>query len=372
MKLSIISRDDKEVVVLLDNKMRIVKPVYNYLKYLKLRNKSVNTIRAYGRDLKLYWEFLDYKQYNYQDITPNMIGEFLEYLHEPIHNEKVEYVNVKSKRTGRTINRILSTVNTFYRYQARIERIHNPILMDEMNRPFNMFKGLLHHGRKSNKIKRSIFKVKENKKAVNIINDSEADEFINALSRKRDRIIFKLMYLAGMRIGEILGLQIEDIPMPNNCEYVGVINIFSRDSNRYDQQNKSGQRPVFVPKSLIEEIDYYIINERLKIDTEHNYLFVSYQKQNIGKPLTYRGLYEVYKRISRKIGIKLNFHDLRHSFVTHMVEKGIDISVVRLLAGHKSIYTTEKYTHLSDKHLKATLERYWNKSSLIGGIINEA
>ena len=62
----------------------------------------------------------------------------------------------ESVRSNRTINRILSTVHTFYRYQADMYEIDNPILMHEINRPFNMFKGILAHTRSDNKIKQSV------------------------------------------------------------------------------------------------------------------------------------------------------------------------------------------------------------------------
>ncbi|KGO13103.1 hypothetical protein NZ45_14100 [Clostridium botulinum] len=371
MKLSIIQVNNQEVVVLLDEKMRIVTPVYNYLKYLRQMNRSINTVRACGRDLKAYWEFLELKGYTYEKATPNIIGEFIEFLREPIHDESVIFVNAPSKRTGKTINRILSTIHNFYKYCTLIIQIQNPIYMDDVNRPFDMFKSLLHHAKKDNKIKKSIFKVKENERAVRILSDTDAKIFSDNLHTRRDKIIFKILYLTGMRIGEVLSLGIEDIPIPDSSKEIAIITLMPKDTNRYDQQNKSGSRKIYMPMSLLEEIDNYIMNERNNIDTEHSYLFVSYEKQFKGKPLTYRGLYEVFKRVCSKTGISINFHDLRHTYITNLIESGIDISVVRIIAGHKHISTTQKYTHLSSKYLDDALQRYWSKSELIGGVYNE-
>ncbi len=173
-----------------------------------------------------------------------------------------------------------------------------------------------------------------------------------------------------MRIGELLSLEIEDIPVPDNSKEVAIITLSPKDSDRYDQQKKGGSREIYMPMSLLEEIDNYIMNERNNIDTEHSYLFVSYEKQYKGKPLTYRGLYEVFKRVGNKTGISLNFHDLRHTCITNLIESGIDISVVRIMVGHKHISTTQKYTHLSVKYLEDALQRYWSKSEMVGGAFN--
>lgn len=369
MELCIFQKNNEEKVVLLDDKMRVVKPVKDYLKYVKLKDKSLNTIRAYARDLKIYWQFLQLRGYEYDKVTPNTIGEFIEYLREPSHDDVI-YVNTASKRTGKTVNRILSTVYNFYKYCSLVLQISNPIIKEEVNRPFNMFKGLLEHIRNDNKTNRSIFKVKEVKKSIHIISNEEAIIFHNSLPTLRDKLLFKIMYLSGMRIGEVLSLCIEDIPIPDSTKDVAVVNIMPRESNKYYQQTKSGSRSVYMPMSLLEDIDNFIIQDRNNIETNHSYIFVSYQKRFYGKPLTYRGVYEVFNRVSKKTGIKFTFHDLRHTCITTLVESGMDISVAKIIAGHKYISTTQKYIHLSNKYLEASMKKYWSESSLIGGAFN--
>lgn len=88
MELSVIKQGDSGVVVLLDDDMRIVKPVYAYLKQQARLERSFNTIIANGRDLKLYWEFLNYMGYEYTEVTPITIGEFIEFL-----RSSEEYMN---------------------------------------------------------------------------------------------------------------------------------------------------------------------------------------------------------------------------------------------------------------------------------------
>lgn len=114
--------------------------------------------------------------------------------------------------------------------------------------------------------------------------------------------------------------------------------------------------------TLLEEIDNFTMEERNNIDTEHGYIFVSQQKQNLGNPLTYRTIYEVFNTVKKKTGIELNFHYLRHTCATALVQSGMDISVVKIILGHEHITTTKQYTHISNQYLEDNLSRYWNKS----------
>ncbi len=158
MKLFIIQKGLDEIVVLLDDNMRIVKPVYDYFKFLKLKNRSVNTVRAAGRDLTLYWNFLSEKTYDYKEVTPPIIGEFIEFLREPKDHEGLSYLNAVSFRTGKTINRILSTVNNFYIYCNSMISMQNPIIMHEVAGQINLYKGMLYHTKDNHNVTTSIFK----------------------------------------------------------------------------------------------------------------------------------------------------------------------------------------------------------------------
>ena len=361
MELSILHNKGKDIVVLLDDKMRIVKPVYDYLKYKRLKDSALNTLKANGTDLKIYWDFLNKKGYEYSEITPNTIGEFIEYLREPNGTDYVIIIYTESQRTSRSINRILSTIYNFYKYCGMVKEINNPIIMDDINRPFNMFKSLLHHARSDNKTKQSIFKVKESKRTFKLVSDDEAKVFLNALRTRRDKLIFKIMYLTGARIGEVLDLQIQDIPYPDTAKELGILESI---------KSKGKRRDLYIPMALLQEIDTFIIEERNNIDTEHSNIFVAQQKQNLGKPLTYRGIYEVFNTVKEKTKIYFNFHDLRHTFITDLVENGMDISVVRIIAGHEHVTTTQQYTHISNKYLESSLGSYWKKSILFGGGAN--
>ncbi|MDE5935996.1 MAG: hypothetical protein K2G83_01115 [Ruminococcus sp.] len=94
--------------------------------------------------------------------------------------------------------------------------VENPIIMNhEVNCLFNMFKNLLYHDKSDNKVKQSIFKVKESTHSIRLVTYNEMSVILNALDKQRDRLLYKLLYLTGARIQEALDLEIESVPVPD-------------------------------------------------------------------------------------------------------------------------------------------------------------
>jgi len=338
--------------------MKIVKPVYSFLKYQqRQRELSFNTIIANGRDLKLYWQFLNENVYEYDKVSPVMIADLIDYLRKS--DDDVISIHKESARTNKTINRILSTVHTFYQYQATIQELDNPILMKDITRPRNMFKSLLEHARSNNQTKQSIFKVKVSKYAVRLVTDDEMEAVSNHLTNRRDILLYKTLFLTGARIQEVLDLEIETVPVPNMSELVGIFRGI---------KSKGKTRDLLVPMSLIKELDDFIFEERNLIDTDNSYIFVSEQKRYLGKQLTYSAAYDKLKKVQNEIGVFFNFHDLRHSFNSALAEMGVDVSIRADIMGHEHISTTQIYTHLSEPYKKDCLSRYWSNSKLTGGV----
>lgn len=354
MKLYVLNAG-KTTVILLDDNMKIVKPVYDFLKFQQQKSKANNTLLANGRDLCLFWTFLSKNGYSYEQIAPRMIAEFIDYLRG---GDDMLALYKESHRSNRTINRILSTVHTFYQYQADIQEIDNPILMHEFNRPLNMFKGILEHARTDNKTKQSIFKLKESSHTVHLVTDAEIELVLSKLTKRRDILLYKMLYLTGARIQEILDLEIEAVPVPNMSKSIGVLQQI---------QSKGKHRDLYVPMSLLAELDEFIMEERSQIETDHSYIFVSEQKKQLGKQLTYAAAYDKLRKVQAEVGVDFNFHDLRHTFCSSLIESGMDVSVAKIIMGHEHISTTQKYIHLSDSYIEDRLSQYWSQSTLIGG-----
>lgn len=228
--------------------------------------------------------------------------------------------------------------------------------MRDINRPQNMFKSLLHHTRSDNQTKQSIFKLKESKHAVRLVSDEEMELVLGRLTKHRDILLYKMLYLTGARIQEVLDLQIESVPVPDMSVSVGIFQQI---------KSKGKTRDLYVPMSLIAELDNFIIEERSLIETNHSYIFVSEREQQLGKPLTYSAAYDKLKKVQAEVGVDFNFHDLRHTFCSNLIQSGMDVSVARIIMGHNNISTTQKYTHLGDPFIVDSLAQYWSKSAFV-------
>lgn len=91
------------------------------------------------------------------------------------------------------------------------------------------------------------------------------ETILNELTKKRDYLLYKTLYLTGARIQEVLDFEIESVPIPDNTKEIGVFQ---------NIKSKGKYRDLYIPMSLIEEIDNFIFEERNLIETDHSYIFV--------------------------------------------------------------------------------------------------
>ena len=157
MKIYKTERDGR--YVLLDDDMRLVVPVNSFLNYLYLKNRAENTIKSYAKDLKCYFEFLNESNYLYTDFNLNVLNEFTEYLRKS--NKGTTSLYAISERTPATINRILSTISSFYKYLIQFEEVENIRLVDTITMVHSNYRGMFYHTKRNPGAHRSIFKIKE-------------------------------------------------------------------------------------------------------------------------------------------------------------------------------------------------------------------
>ena len=158
----------------------------------------------------------------------------------------------------------------------------------------------------------------------------------------RDKIIIELAYACGLRVSEIVNLQINSIYFEES----------------YVQVTGKGQKDRLIPvnKSTLSMIDEYINTERKKFSSNSNFLFISQHK----KPLTRQRIWQIIKLHIRNAGIIKNVspHTLRHSFATHILENGGSLRAIQEMLGHSNISTTEIYTHIEKNRLKNIHEKF--------------
>ena len=158
----------------------------------------------------------------------------------------------------------------------------------------------------------------------------------------RDRAILQVMYAAGLRVSEVVGLKIADIDRAK-----GLVSAFGKGQKR---------RLVPLGEPALDAVDAYLrVRGQHARATLSNALFLSPR----GGPLTRQGVWKLLGGYARGAGVTKpsSPHKLRHSFATHLLEGGADLRSVQALLGHADISTTEIYTHLADDHVRAAYKK---------------
>lgn len=158
----------------------------------------------------------------------------------------------------------------------------------------------------------------------------------------RNRAILELLYSCGLRVSEVVNLHIADLFFDDG--YIRVVG--------------KGDKMRLVPicDHTVKMVKLYI-EQRMAVGNDNSEeLFLN----NRGGKLSRVMVFTIIRRGADQAGINktISPHTLRHSFATHMVERGADIRIVQQLLGHESISTTEIYTHLDGEHLRAAVERF--------------
>jgi integrase/recombinase XerD len=156
----------------------------------------------------------------------------------------------------------------------------------------------------------------------------------------RDRALLEVMYAAGLRVSELVTLKQADVDV-----HAGLVVCHGKGSK---------ERRVPIGKSAVHWVQQYsAIKAGYGKPTAPN-MFV-----NRGKPLTRQFAWAMIKRYAAKAGVKdISPHTLRHSFATHLLQHGADSRSVQALLGHSDISTTQIYTHITDRHLRASYDKH--------------
>ncbi|MAU93067.1 MAG: site-specific tyrosine recombinase XerD [Planctomycetes bacterium] len=155
---------------------------------------------------------------------------------------------------------------------------------------------------------------------------------------KRDALMLALLYACGMRVSEVVQLRLDQVDRSE-----GIIRVIGK-----------GQVHRLVPFNAWVRtcLDAY---ESERPDGASPYLIVTMQ----GNPVTRQTIYRVVIRQAQSVGVSVSPHTLRHSFATHLLENGAHLRGIQALLGHRSIQTTQLYTHLDAKRLKNAYQRAW-------------
>lgn len=290
------------------------KYIKEYLDYLRIeRGLAANTIAGYSKDLELFLLWLDSKEITISPslITTNTIQEFL-------------YQRSKSVKAT-TLNRCLASLRGFFAYMHFSERrADNP--MDLIDSP------------------------KTTRNLPEVLSVEEIDLLIDQIDLsnpqgERNRSMLELLYGCGLRVSELIDLRISDLFFEE-----GFIRIEGKG-------NKQRLVPIAPITQRYMQIYLKEVRAHQKIHSQASDIVYLNRR---GKALTRNMVFIIIKDLTLKSGIEktVSPHTFRHSFATHLLENGADLSAIQQMLGHENITTTEIYTHLDTQYLEEALIQY--------------
>lgn len=280
--------------------------VSSFISYLAFEKKySPHTIKAYKKDIK---EFVAFCETEYQIKTI----------------DHVEYGMIRSwivalvdrGISNRSVNRKITSLKSYFKFLLKVEKIEtNPLAK--------------HKALKMAKKVEIPFSEEEMNQLLYEIPFDDNFEGI------RDRLIIELFYATGMRRSELINLKVKDLDLNNKTLKV------------IGKRNKERIIPVLEKTALLFK-EYFLLRDAL--EKTDDFVFLTGTGNKIYETLVYRVINGYFSRVSTKI--KKSPHILRHTFATHMLNKGADLNAVKELLGHSSLASTQVYTHNSIAELK--------------------
>ena len=279
-----------------------------FISYLRLeKNYSDHTVRAYQKDIETFSQFCseNHGEENIVKISYPLIRNWIVELSD-------------SGISNRTINRKISSLQAYYKFLLKVGDIAVSPLAK-------------HRALKTSKKMEVPFSENEMEEILSEI------PFTDDFEGERDKLIIELLYTTGMRRAELVNLKIKDVDFSSQ-----VIKVLGK-------RNKERSIPMLA--STIERIKSYLIKRsELENVTDSSFLILTKEGLKIYETLVYRTINKYFSLVSPKV--KKSPHILRHTFATHLLNRGADLNSVKELLGHSSLASTQVYTHNSIAELK--------------------
>ena len=280
----------------------LIQYIAQYLEYLQAeRGLALNTIDAYRRDLTAFCDFLldTEKIDEFEKIKRIHINCYIKILHD-------------NNYSPTSVTRKIASIRGWFRWLSANEIIsQDPSLGIELPRL--------------------------TKKLPRGISVSEIEEMLNNKLDETQQVIIELLYGAGLRVSELIGLELNNIEL--SSRYVRCIGKGSKE--RIIPIGEKAQKAIAGYLKIRQ-----LLIKKYKLETKQFLI-----KEN-GHLMTRQDVYVFIKQQGELLRKHISPHTLRHSFATHMLENGADLRVVQELLGHSDVSTTQLYTHVSKKRLK--------------------
>jgi len=281
------------------------KQIKGFLEFLKEEKKmSINTLQSYERDVLQFEKYLDINKLNYTKIKSEEVKEYLKHLQSI------------GKKTS-SISRSLASIRSFYQYELRNKKVKiNPT--ENIQAP------------------------KVEKHAPSILSSQEIELLLNQpkdvdLKGTRDKAMLEFAYATGMRVTEIISLDIDDVDIENAA-------VICKTANK-NRTIPLGSLSLKALKEYMEEARTILVKNE-----EEKALFVNIN----GRRLTRQGFWKIIKYYKEQAHItkEITPHVLRHSFATHLLQNGADLKSIQTMLGHSDISSTQVYMQFQDDSIK--------------------
>lgn len=287
----------------------------DFLHYLIVeKGLAENTIQSYRRDISAYLIFIEKKLQitDINHVTRVHIMQFLSCLKD-------------EGKSARTIARHIASIRSFHHFLILDNIVdHDPTVHIETPHP--------------------------ELKLPKVLNTDEVDTLLNTPDLTttlglRDKAMLELMYATGMRVSELVNLNINDVHLS-----LGFVRCLGKGNK--ERIIPIGKMATEALKGYLEKARPKLINQKNKTDS----LFMNHHGQRLSR----QGFWKILKQMAVKAGIEkeLTPHTLRHSFATHLLENGADLRSVQELLGHSDISTTQIYTHVTKTRLKDVYNQF--------------
>ena len=265
---------------------------------------SLNTLQSYKRDLKQFEKYLQENEENYAELTDEGIKTYIKHMQE-----------IGKKPS--TISRGLASIRSFYQYEAKNKAVKSD--------PTD--------GIQSPKIEKRVPSVLTSNEVALLLDQPKN---VN-LKGTRDKAMLEFAYATGMRVTEIISLNVDDINLENGYATC---------------RNGKKERTVPIGNMSLKALKDYMVNARNTMikDENEKALFVNVN----GERLTRQGFWKIIKYYKEQAHIEKDItpHVLRHSFATHLLQNGADLKSIQTMLGHSDILSTQVYMQFQDESLK--------------------
>jgi len=283
----------------------------SFLEFISVeKGLSYNTILSYSRDLKKFFLFLQRMEMSFLDAGEEVLIRFIQHMS-------------RSGLSSRSIARLISSLKSFYKFLV-LDGVKKKSPASSLHSPKSLF---------------SLPRYLSVKEVELLLNQPDEKELMGL----RDKAMLELLYATGLRASELVLLKTKDLNLEDGFLLC---------------RGKGGkERIVPFGNSAVKALQKYMDKARPKLlKTAKDYLFLTYR----GQAFTRQGFWKLLKNYALKanFAFKISPHVLRHSFATHLLERGADLRSVQLMLGHSQITSTQIYTHVSRERLSRVYDKY--------------